>query len=195
MLQGACIAALNHLLDSAPWARARLRPHAGDRAHMRVGAVTLDFSISAQGYLAECLSEEEPQVRIEMPWPGPAELSEGIEGAMRKARIEGEVELADTLGFVFRNLHWDREGDLAKLVGDVLAHRLHRSGESAWQAARGVAASVQDNLREFVAEGHTPLVRRTGMDGHSDALRAMRDDLARLEKRIERLEKAALRPA
>ncbi len=195
MLSGACIAALNHLLDSAPWARARLRPHAGARAHMRVGALAVDFSIGAQGYLAECLSEEEPQVRIEMPWPGPADLSEGIDGAMRKARIEGEVEFADTLGFVLRNLHWDAEGDLAKLVGDVLAHRLHRSGESAWRTARGAAASLQDNLLEFVAEGHTPLVQREGMNGRGDALRALRDDLARLEKRIERLEKPGARSA
>lgn len=45
------------------------------------------------------------------------------------ARISGSGELAECLGFVFRNLQWDIESDLSQWVGDIAARRL-LAGES-----------------------------------------------------------------
>ncbi|MCB1893731.1 MAG: hypothetical protein H6945_18160 [Zoogloeaceae bacterium] len=189
MLAGAAIALLNHLLDDAPWARARLARHAGNRARIVAGGVRLNLSIAADGLLAECLSEEAPQVVIEMPAPTPVAVANGVDGLMRAARIDGEVELADTLGFVFRNLRWDIEGDLANVVGDIAAHRIHRSGMATLQAGQRALGAAEANLREFVGEDTTPLVPARRLAERSHGLRQIRDALARVEKRVERLER------
>ena len=190
MLAGAAIALLNHLLDDAPWARARLARHAGNRARVVAGGVRLDLSIAADGLLAQCLSEDAPQVVIEMPAPTPVALADGVDGLMRAARIEGEVELADTLGFVFRNLRWDVEGDLANVVGDIAAHRLHRSAMATLQAGRRALGAAEANLREFVAEDTTLLLAASRMAERNRSLGLIRDALARVEKRVERLERS-----
>ncbi|MCB1914318.1 MAG: hypothetical protein KDG52_01155 [Rhodocyclaceae bacterium] len=190
MLAGAAIALLNHLLDDAPWARTRLARHAGSRARVVAGIAKLDVAIANDGLLAECLSADAPQVVIEMPAPTPLALAQGVDGLVRAARVEGEVELADSLGFVFRNLRWDVEGDLARFVGDIAAHRLHRTGIATAQAGRRALAAAEENLREFVAEDTTALLPTSRLSERARSLRRMRDSLARLEKRVDRLERS-----
>ncbi|MCB1908356.1 MAG: hypothetical protein KDH15_13385 [Rhodocyclaceae bacterium] len=189
MLSGVAVALLNHLLDGAPWARARLSPHAGSRARVLAGGISLDLSIAGNGQFAECLSEEPPQVIIHMPAPLPAELAAGLGSLVRKARVEGEVDLADSLGFVFRNLRWDIEDDLAKVVGDIAAHRIHGSAQAVLKGGLKAVGAVEANLREFVAEGTTPLLSAGQLGERGRLLQGMRDTLARLEKRVDRLDR------
>jgi ubiquinone biosynthesis protein UbiJ len=72
-------------------------------------------------------------------------------------------------------------------LGDVAVHRVAGAARSlaAWQveAARRIAASAAD----FLAEEARLLVRREEQAGHSRAVAELRDALARLEKRIDRL--------
>ena len=132
MLDSLAVATLNHLLGQAEWGRARLTPHASKRACVVVGSQAITFSVAPDGFLAESLGDGPTDVRIAVPLPGPSDLLQGLDGLLQSARVEGEVEFADALGFVLRHLRWDAEADLARVFGDIAAHRLFGAGQSAF---------------------------------------------------------------
>lgn len=188
MIASLFVAAANHLLEDARWARDRLSPHATRLARLQIGELAVDFSIDGDGYLCESASAGEPEVSIRLPSPGPAGLADGFEAFAGRARINGHVEMADALGFVFRHLRWDIAGDLARLVGDVPAHRLHRGAVALLAGQKQALTALEQNLREFVADGGTPALPKAQWRARSEALACLRDAVARLDKRVGRIE-------
>lgn len=188
------LAAINHLLARADWARERLAPHAGRCARLRAEPLALTFAIDTNGYLVDTEDERTPDVTLSLPLSALPGLASGDTNKLMNAvRIEGSAELADTLGFVFRNLRWDAEEDLSRLFGDILAHRMVEGATSLRRMHERAWAGLTGNLAEYLAEEQQALVTRAALQGFGDELRALRDDLARLDKRLGRLSPAAAR--
>jgi ubiquinone biosynthesis protein UbiJ len=186
MIEQIAVVALNHLLRDAQWARERLAPSAGKTVRLAVWPVTVDLAINPDGTLSE-VAVERPDVIITLPAGAPLAALGGREALLRQARVTGSAELADTFGFVLRNLRWDYEEDLSQVLGDVAAHRiggsLRRFG--AWQAS--AANNIIENLGEYLRE-EQPVFASSALVGEfGSTVDRLRDDLARLEKRIERL--------
>lgn len=187
-LAGAFVAAINHLLARATWARERLAPHAERRARLRADGVAVDLTIDGDGLLHAADGDGAPDVELQLPATQIPRLMVGeLDQVMRQVRIEGNAELADALGFVFRNLRWDVEEDLSKVVGDIAAHRLMSTANAVRETGARVWRNVGDNVAEYLAEESGLLVGRAEGETHGRLLHALRDDLARLEKRVERL--------
>ena len=77
--------ATNHLLAQAGWARQRLQAHAGRTARIELAPLTaIDFSISAEGQLAEWSGEDAPEVCLRLAVAElPPLLAGGMESVMR----------------------------------------------------------------------------------------------------------------
>lgn len=187
MIEQAFILALNHLLRDAQWALERLAPLAGKTARMTMPPFSMEFAIGADGSLAVAASAQ-PDVLIELPATAPFHILGGMDGVLRQARVTGSAEVADTLGFVLRNLRWDFEEDLSRAIGDVAAHRVAQGvrGLAAWQV--NAAQRAAENLAEYLREEQGSLKGRAAVSRFAAAVDTLRDDLARLEKRIERIE-------
>lgn len=182
------LAAVNHLLARADWARERLAPHAGRCARLRAEPVDLLFAIDRDGYLIDTDADQEPGVTLSLPLSAlPGLVGGDANKAMNAVRIEGNAELADTLGFVFRNLRWDAEEDLSRVFGDIVAHRMVQGAGSLRQLHERAWAGLTGNLAEYLAEEQQALVTHGALAALGDELRALRDDLARLDKRVGRL--------
>ena len=188
LLDQAALAALNHLLQGATWARARLAPFAGRSARLSLPPFRLVFLISADGMLilpdmvpAEC------DVDISLPVETPLLAMQGPEAVSRVAQISGSAEFADALGFVLRNLRWDFEEDLSKAVGDIAAHRI--AGQlrafGAWQAQ--ARQNLAENVAEYLTEEQPTLVNKRDLGGFSDAVTRLGADFVQLESRVRRL--------
>jgi len=192
MLSSAFLSATNHLLSQSAWARLRLQPHAGRTARLAITPLAeFDFSVAADGYLAEWSGNEAPEVLLRLAAAdAPKVLVDGLETAMRNVRIEGNADFADTLGFVFRHLRWDAEEDLSRAVGDIAAHRMVESGKYLVAEGRRSLERVGGNLAEYLTEESPLLVSRSALPAFSDEIIALRDALARLEKRVSRCEKS-----
>lgn len=179
--------ALNHLLRSEAWARERLRAHAG--AHLRVlgGGLKLDLVVDGQGLFAAAATSGEPDVVLRLPADFPVKLLVNRDKLFTSVRLEGSVEVAETLGFVFRNLTWDGEADLARLVGDIAAHRIAQGGRALARALGEGARRTGDNLGEYLREEAQLLVSPAEFAGFAQGVAALGDELARLERRIAAL--------
>ena len=180
-------AAINHLLGQASWARESLAPFAGHAAKITLPPFTAAFLITPEGLIDAPSPEAALEVSISLPATTPLLALQGQEAVMRAARIEGSAEFAQALGFVIRNLRWDAEEDLSRLVGDIAAHRIVKGGRefAAWQqqAAQNFAA----NLAEYFTEEQPLVARKADLAAFTAEVDRMRDDLARLEKRIQQL--------
>jgi ubiquinone biosynthesis protein UbiJ len=88
-------------------------------------------------------------------------------------------------------LRWDVEEDLSRVFGDVLAQRMVAGGRrlTAWN--KEAAGKLAQNLAEYWIEEQPLLARPAAVRQFLNDADQLRDDLARLEKRIEALTKKA----
>lgn len=188
MIDSLFLASTNHLLAQSGWARTRLQPHAGKRATLELSPLAVSFSVSADGHLASCSSDSEPDVMLQVPLAESARIiGGGMEALMSQVRITGNADFADALGFVFRHLRWDLEEDLSRVVGDIAAHRLVDTGVALGRAHKRMVSNLSGNLVEYLTEERPLLTPRALIPAFDDELRTLRDSVARLEKRIDRL--------
>jgi len=185
---------ISHLLSRASWARERLMPFAGSTLRCQLDPIDLRFLIDAQGLLSAAPdTENAADVTISMPLARvPAAVLSNPNELMNAVTLAGNAELADAIGFVFRNLEWDAEDDLARLIGDIPAHRIALAATALKQSHDRAVQSLTGNLAEYFTEEQAILVTRGALLALSEELRVLRDDLARLEKRTERLAKRPL---
>lgn len=185
MFEHAAVLALNHVLARSPWATAKLTPFAGREALFVMPPLRVQFVVLASGLFAA--GKGTPDVEIVLPAETPLLALQGTEKAMRQAHITGSVEFADTLGFVLRHLSWDFEEDLSKLVGDIAAHRIANTLRSftAWQ--QQAALNLAENAAEYLRDETGVLPSPQEITTFSNDVDQLRDDVARLEKRLQRL--------
>ena len=191
MISSLFLTATNHLLAQAGWARQRLQPHAGRTARLVLSPVAeIDFSVANDGQLAEWSGEEAPEVSLRLAVADlPQLLVDGLETAMRHVRIEGNAEFAEALGFVFRHLRWDAEEDLSRVVGDIAAHRLVDGGRRIATEGRRSLERAGGSVAEYLTEESPVLVPRAALPAFAQEVVALRDAVARLDKRVARREK------
>ncbi|PXW24398.1 ubiquinone biosynthesis accessory factor UbiJ [Paraburkholderia caballeronis] len=184
-------AAVNHLLARETWARERLAPYAGKTARLSCPPVVLTLLVQPDGYLAAVDAHDAQQVDVTLSVPAaalPTYLQGGQAAVMKHVKIEGDAEFATTLGKLAEHLRWEPEEDLAQLIGDAPASRVASLARSAAQQARRTGRNVLDSVAEYLLDENPQLVRRTELDGFNAELSRARDALARVEKRVERIE-------
>lgn len=191
MLDLALLQAFNRLLAAAPWARERLAPFAGQRARLLLGPLPVAFRIAPDGTF-ESLGTGAPVVEIVLSADAPLALLQGRgrSALMRKAHITGSADFAEALGFVLRNLEWDVEEDLSRVVGDAAAHRLVAAGSRLAAAQAEAIRRLAENIAEYLRYEQPVGVQPAEAGIFKEENRALADRTASLEKRLLALERA-----
>ncbi|MBL0283385.1 MAG: hypothetical protein IPQ01_05470 [Zoogloea sp.] len=190
MLASPAIAGINHLLADAPWARERLMPFAGRTAVFQLSPLEIGLGIDNEGYFTEAVTTE-PDVALEIPLASMPKALGGADALMADIRISGNADFADALGFVLRKLHWDGEEALSRFIGDIAAHRAVGLARNVVGWHRQTAQNVIENLAEYFSEEQPIIVKRAALDDFSRSTADLRDGLARLEKRLQKLKSKA----
>lgn len=182
--------AINHLLNQEAWAREKLLPHAGKTLKLVVSPFDLSLSVNEEGFAELAQTDAPHAVRIELPLSSlPQILVQGRPAAMRQMKLEGDADFAQTVSFLVENLRWEVEEDLSKVVGDTLAHRMTTDARSFVKQAKTAQEKFAANVAEYWLEENPQLVRPRSVESFAEQVRTLRDDVARLEKRVERLTK------
>jgi ubiquinone biosynthesis protein UbiJ len=177
---------LNRLLEAEDWARQRLAPFAGETVELRAPPLpALRFCILPGGTVEA--GEAEPGLSMAFKPELLAVLARGEEHALRAVEVHGNAQLAAEILVLARHLRWDVEEELSRLLGDVAAHRLGAAARAfaAWHldAAQRLATALAD----YATEEKQVLTRRAHLDAFAEGVAALRDAIARLEKRTARL--------
>lgn len=186
-MSAAAATAVNHLLRSASWARDALRRHAGKSARFELIPFVVALTILESGEVAPAAADAVPAATVKL---GPGlmlRIAARDESAWREVDITGDTDLATVIHHVARNLRWDVEEDLARVFGDVVAHRMAESGRTLQRWGRQAADNTGRSFAEYWTEEQPLIAAARDLEEFSRAVDELRDDAARLEKRIERL--------
>lgn len=190
MLSSAFLSFFNHLLKSSPWACVRLLPFAGKSALFDVPPLVFSFVVSDDGTvspLPASAPDTAPDVVIRLPANTAFLLFSGLDRVMSEAVVSGNAEFATELSFVMRNLRWDAEQDLARVFGDVPAHRLVSAGKGLLLAQQEFVQRLAGNLTEFLTIESRSFVRRDDLRAFSDSIGCLEADLQGLDRRLSAL--------
>lgn len=178
---------LNHMIRGEAWAQERLRQHSGARIAIEAGPILIRLGIDDQGLFLGTDSTSEPDVTVTLPADALACAMFDREKLFAAAKLGGSADVAESFAFVLRNLRWDVEADLAQLLGDIPARRLNLRGLSVVRGIQNSLRKVAENIKEYAVEDSTMLTSTLETTEFGNEVNRLRDDVARLEKRISRL--------
>jgi len=143
--------------------------------------------VTGRGELAPAAEHATADVTVRIT-PGLAlRLATRDEAAWKEIEVAGDTEFAQAVNYVARNLQWDLEEDLSRLFGDVAAHRMAEAGRTLSRWGGQSAENVGRSLAEYWTEEAPLIARARDVADFNRAVDALRDDVARLEKRVEPL--------
>ena len=133
---------LNHVLMQESQAQERLRRQQGRQLQWRWRDLDLRVNITPAGLFERGDDRPTPDLVLILSEPSPLEVARTLlQGDKPALRIEGDVQLAAEVNWLVDHVRWDPEEDLARLIGDVPAHRIATAGRR-----------TADALRQFVAQ-------------------------------------------
>jgi ubiquinone biosynthesis protein UbiJ len=142
---------INHVLAGEPVATERLRAHAGRCINLQFdgwpsllpGLPSTSFRVTPAGLVEWCGEEApaDPDLRVSIDASNPAlAVAQALAGTRPKVEVAGDAAFATDLNWLFDNLRWDVQDDLAKIVGPAPAREIAR-------VAGGIAAGVREAVR------------------------------------------------
>ena len=179
--------AVNHVLRSAPVALERLRRHAGRTVGFQVGPFAAALTIQTTGEVEPAVPGAARDLEIRIPPFLLPRLAANEEAAFRDIEMKGDMELAQEISYLARNLTWDVEEDLSRVVGDVAAHRVVGTARGAAHWGRDAALRMAQGAAEYWTEESPLIASRVKVEGFVRDVADLRDAVERLEKRIEKL--------
>ena len=145
----------------------------------------LRFTIGPEGLIDA--GGGEPNLSLKIRPSVLAGFARGEEHALRAVDVSGNARLASEVMLLARHLRWDFEEDLARLLGDVAAHRVAGTLRelAGWHAdaARRLAAALAD----YATDEQPLLLRRGELTALAADVASLRDALVRLHKPVEPL--------
>jgi ubiquinone biosynthesis protein UbiJ len=183
-LNQAAAAVLNRMLGREPWARDKLAPIAGRVVRLEAPPFSLQWAVAADGTFVAG-DHETPAVTIGLVLASLPFALLDPQAATRDVRLQGDAEFAQALSFVLQNLRPEPEEELSRLVGDAAAVRIVgfvRLSASHW---RQLAERMLDNTANYIVTENPMVVGRDEVGAFVQDVARLRDDVARLEKRID----------
>jgi ubiquinone biosynthesis accessory factor UbiJ len=144
---------LNHVLGSEPAAAARLRAHSGRCMRVQFAGwpsllpawPVLAFRVTPAALLEWCGTDTpaviDLDVAIDASNPALA-LLQALGGERPRIDVTGDAAFAADVSWLFDNLRWDVQDDLARIVGQANAHEAARLGTAVAGAVRGAARTL-----------------------------------------------------
>ncbi len=188
--QGGIVLFVNRVLSDYPAAKKQLATAAGKVVLVRVGALSMRLTFTGDGKLApvgDSTLDADIDLTISIPIAALPGLAAKTAHAFNQIKFDGDSELAATLSDIARNVEWDSEADLARWVGVVAAQRIAGGAKGARAWGKDAAARLAANMAEYLVEEKHAFVSRRTLETFTQENEQLRDDLARLAARLDKL--------
>ena len=179
----------NRVLSDYPLAREQLAKHAGKSIAASVGPFASRLRVAGDGFM-EMIGEggdAPPDVSLQIPLALLPRLAQKDEAAFREVVFTGESEFAALLSSLAREIEWDIEEDLSQWVGDIAAHRIVDTVKRTHAWRLDATQRFTENVAEYLTEEKRAFITKNDLETLARANETLRDDVARLEARLDKL--------
>lgn len=204
MLSQPAATALNHLLTQSGWALQRLARFAGKTARFNIAPFSFACTIQDDGTLRAAAQDASVDASFTIPpslLPRLAlhrasarnSLSAEVDGklsdeaAFAQIVSSGDATLLEEIFYLGRNLRWDVAEDLSIFTGDIIAERTVQFAKASRQQMDAAMLNLSQALAEYWTEERPLLAKRTQIASFVQQVDILRNDVERLEQRINRL--------
>lgn len=181
--------ALNHLLAQSGWATQRLERFAGKTARFNIAPFSFAWIIQPDGLLLAAGNDTSADVVCNIAPSLLPRLALHDEAAFAQISSSGDASFLAEIFYLSRHLRWDAAEDLSHVTGDVAAERLVQLARAKQQLVRDTTLNLAQALSEYWTEEQPLLAKPTHIADFVSQVDQLRDDLARLEQRVNRLTK------
>ncbi|MDU0810480.1 MAG: sterol-binding protein [Burkholderia sp.] len=108
---------------------------------------------------------------------------------IEQIKIYGDVEFATQISKLGRYLRWEPEEDIASLIGDECAYRMLTLARNIGLHAHRISRNIIDSFIEYWLDENPQVVRRETYKDIVIEFSELCTALARVERKIEHLEK------
>ncbi len=181
------VAAINHLLTQNSWASSRLARFAGKTARFDIAPFSFACTILTDGSLRSADAATSADALCVIAPSLLPRLLLHDEKAHTEIHSEGDPELLKEIFFLSRNLDWDAAEDLSHFTGDIAAERIVQTARTVRQQVHDAALNLAQAAAEYWTEEQPLLAKPQHVSAFMQQVDTLRDDVARLEQRINRL--------
>lgn len=184
--------AFNSLIGMDPDAKRRLTAMQGKVIRIRLKDIDLSLTLipTSDGVMVYPLYDAEPDTEIIGTPMGLINLGLGNKSALFQGEVEinGDVKLGQQVNRILDQLHIDWEEQLSQLTGDAVAHHLGRVARDTLEWGTQALIGLATNLTEYLQQESRDLPTQDEITPFLRQIDTFRDDLARLEARIKRIQ-------
>ncbi len=179
-------ATLNRLLNHSPEAAMELARWSGRNVRIETPLISSTLVLTTDGRLGKTAAA--PEATLILPLSFFIVRTHNPAAAARQIELAGDAELGGHVGHALAMLRWDMAEDLSALVGDVVAQRMVRLAGLVGGIPGALGGRLLAAYAEYLRDEDAILPKAAQVESWQSEVDALRDDLARLEKRIQRLE-------
>lgn len=190
MIEPAVSSSINHVLRHNSWAPHRLRSFAGKTVRFECPPASLALTVMENGEVtatAAAAAATAPDVTIRLTPGLMLRVLARDQTAWSEIEVSGDTDFATAINYVCRNLRWDLEEDLARVFGDIAAHRMVEAGRTLDQWRAQSFDNLARSFAEYWTEEQPLIARARDVEQFNRDVDQLRDDIARFEKRLEQL--------
>ena len=181
------VTALNHLITQSGWALQRLNKFAGKTARFDIAPFSFLYTVNDNGTVRMADNDAEADAVFLIAPSLLPRLAFKDDGAFTQIQTSGDAALLTEIFYLSRNLRWDAAEDISHVTGDIAAEKIVQLASATQQQIRSSALNLTQAFAEYWTEERPLVAKSTHINSFVKQVDALRDDVARLEQRINRL--------
>jgi len=175
----------NHLFQQNEWLKKDFTKHKSKSILFNVGPIHYALMINESGIPEYMGHLETYDAEIKLTISSAIELMRGN----KKAHIEikGDIDFATLISKALKDIEWDYEDDLSKLIGDIPAYQLSKLGKKIVQSTKETSFNIADTFKEYWLEEKPLIAKKRLVEQFNKEVDNLRFDVDRLEQRLKKL--------
>ncbi|MES2546722.1 MAG: SCP2 sterol-binding domain-containing protein [Pseudomonadota bacterium] len=186
---------LQHITNQNSWSRAYLVGFAGKVVQFDFSLFKTHLIILEDGSLSMAGDTASADAVIHLPPSLAMRLMAHDESAKLQIKIDGDTHLATELSKVLQQMRWDVEEDLSHFIGDIAANKLVAGSQKVAQETKKQSVNLAEMLSEYWQEEKPTIAKKWQVEKFMQDVDALKSDMARFEKKLQKLTKTAANPA
>ena len=170
---------INHLIQQNPDSRSELAAFADKTLALNIAGLKLTGRITEEGFLSASNGFADTEITFRNS--AVQKILQGGEPGVGDISLEGDLLLG--------SLRYRASDDLARIFGTQLGNSIGSRAADIGHGIKQIGRSIAEQIGEFSREPESPVIDAATLSAWMEEVDKLRDDVARLNERLDRLER------